>query len=163
MRHWSAGGVDSRLTKLGEPRAVTSLEAEFEKLFCAPRTVKLSEAWIEAYRGRRRVATRTPEPVEVDQELEKPAAPPQPHGIQKEALQALEKTRMEGNGAGLVVLATGLGKTWLSAFDSIKLRNVCSLLLTVRSRRRGTAAPWCRPRRGRGSRRAHGSWCSGRV
>ena len=115
---------NSRLTKLGEPRAVASLEAEFEKLFCAPRTVKLTEAWIEEYRGRRRVATRMPEPVEVDQELEKPAAPPKPHGIQKEALQALEKTRMEGNGAGLVVLATGLGKTWLSAFDSVKFKRV---------------------------------------
>ncbi|MFZ0427787.1 MAG: DUF3427 domain-containing protein, partial [Acidobacteriota bacterium] len=43
---------------------------------------------------------------------------PTPHDIQKEALEALERTRQEGNSAGLVVLATGLGKTWLSAFDS---------------------------------------------
>ncbi len=35
-----------------------------------------------------------------------------------EALKALETTRAKGNSAGLVVLATGLGKTWLSAFDS---------------------------------------------
>ena len=35
-----------------------------------------------------------------------------------EALRALEETRAEGATAGLVVLATGLGKTWLSAFDS---------------------------------------------
>ena len=41
-----------------------------------------------------------------------------PHGIQEEALAALEATREEGNRAGLVVLATGLGKTWLAAFDS---------------------------------------------
>ena len=113
-----------RLTKLDEPRAVASLEAEFEKLFCAPRTVTLTESWIEAYRGRRRVATRMPEPVGVDQELEKPAAPPKPHSIQIEALQALEKTRVEDNGAGLVVLATGLGKTWLSAFDSVEFKRV---------------------------------------
>ena len=44
--------------------------------------------------------------------------PPPPHDIQREALEALERTRREGNSAGLVVLATGLGKTWLSAFDS---------------------------------------------
>ena len=33
-------------------------------------------------------------------------------------LQALSETRRAGNAAGLVVLATGLGKTWLAAFDS---------------------------------------------
>src|ERR1700742_2752961 len=41
-----------------------------------------------------------------------------PHTIQQEALKALEDTRQDGFSAGLVVLATGLGKTWLSAFDS---------------------------------------------
>src|SRR5262249_39070869 len=43
---------------------------------------------------------------------------PEPHEVQLEALAALEATRAGGNTAGLVVLATGLGKTWLSAFDS---------------------------------------------
>ncbi len=47
-----------------------------------------------------------------------PTAVPVPHGIQVEALAALEATRSAGNRAGLVVLATGLGKTWLSAFDA---------------------------------------------
>jgi superfamily II DNA or RNA helicase len=41
-----------------------------------------------------------------------------PKAYQARALEALERTREEGNTAGLVVLATGLGKTWLSAFDS---------------------------------------------
>ncbi|MDP3689906.1 DUF3427 domain-containing protein, partial [Bradyrhizobium sp.] len=41
-----------------------------------------------------------------------------PHALQLAALSALEETRREGFSAGLVVLATGLGKTWLSAFDS---------------------------------------------
>jgi len=113
-----------RLTKLGEPLAVVSIEEEFEKLFRVPRTVPLTAAWIEEYRARRRVAVRTHEPVGVDQEEEKPESPPEPHGIQKEALRALEKTRTEGNGAGLVVLATGLGKTWLSAFDSESFKRV---------------------------------------
>ena len=49
---------------------------------------------------------------------EVPEPPPKPHDIQKEALAALKATREAGNSAGLVVLATGLGKTWLSAFDS---------------------------------------------
>jgi superfamily II DNA or RNA helicase len=43
---------------------------------------------------------------------------PAPHTIQRAALSALERTRQEGFTAGLVVLATGLGKTWLAAFDS---------------------------------------------
>jgi superfamily II DNA or RNA helicase len=43
---------------------------------------------------------------------------PDPHEVQREALEALQATRADGNTVGLVVLATGLGKTWLSAFDS---------------------------------------------
>jgi superfamily II DNA or RNA helicase len=38
--------------------------------------------------------------------------------IQIEALAKLEQSREEGNRRDLVVLATGTGKTWLSAFDS---------------------------------------------
>ena len=33
-------------------------------------------------------------------------------------MEALSQTRVLGNKAGLVVLATGLGKTWLAAFDT---------------------------------------------
>ena len=113
-----------RLTKQSEPQAVVTIEAEFEKLFQHPRTVPLTEDWIETYRKRRRVATPLPDRPEVDLETEKPAPPPEPHGIQKEALAALEKTRAAGNRAGLVVLATGLGKTWLSAFDSASFGRV---------------------------------------
>src|SRR5207247_1240492 len=42
----------------------------------------------------------------------------EPNEVQLAALQALEDTRAVGNQAGFVVLATGLGKTWLSAFDT---------------------------------------------
>ena len=107
-----------RLTKQGEPRAIATIEAEFEKLIHHPRAVLLTEDWVEAYRDRRRVTSRLSEPAEVDVEGEKPAPPPEPHAIQMEALAALGQTREGGNRAGLVVLATGLGKTWLSAFDS---------------------------------------------
>ena len=55
-------------------------------------------------------------PVEV--KTEAPEPPPEPHDIQKQSLAALTATREAGNSAGLVVLATGLGKTWLSAYDS---------------------------------------------
>lgn len=42
---------------------------------------------------------------------------PQPRTIQQEALDALKHSRLAHHKRALVVLATGLGKTWLAAFD----------------------------------------------
>ncbi|SHK05347.1 PLD-like domain-containing protein [Anaerobranca californiensis DSM 14826] len=42
----------------------------------------------------------------------------QPKGAQIEALYQLKKSRLEGYNKGLVVAATGIGKTYLAAFDS---------------------------------------------
>ncbi len=42
-----------------------------------------------------------------------------PNHIQNEALELLKETREQGNERGLVVMATGTRKTWLSAFDSV--------------------------------------------
>ncbi|MFN4018147.1 MAG: DEAD/DEAH box helicase family protein [Reyranella sp.] len=53
-----------------------------------------------------------------------PVQTPTPHPIQQRALEALQATRRQGYTAGLVVLATGLGKTWLSAFDSASFERV---------------------------------------
>lgn len=41
-----------------------------------------------------------------------------PHEVQQNALDALVETRKEGNIRGLVVMATGLGKTYLGIFDA---------------------------------------------
>ena len=48
----------------------------------------------------------------------------QPRGAQIEALYALEDSRMEGAVKGLVQAATGVGKTYLAAFDSAKYERV---------------------------------------
>lgn len=48
------------------------------------------------------------------------AQPYTPRELQAEALTALEATRADGHRAGLVVMATGLGKTWLAAFDTAR-------------------------------------------
>lgn len=48
------------------------------------------------------------------------AEAPTPWSVQREALAALEAVRRDGHRAGLVVMATGLGKTWLAAFDSTR-------------------------------------------
>lgn len=43
-----------------------------------------------------------------------------PHEIQSEALEALDDTRAKGRKKGVVVFATGVGKTYLSAFDALR-------------------------------------------
>lgn len=48
----------------------------------------------------------------------------QPRGAQIEALYALEDSRAEGATKGLVQAATGVGKTYLAAFDSEKYERV---------------------------------------
>lgn len=48
----------------------------------------------------------------------------QPRGAQIEALYALEDSRTEGATKGLVQAATGVGKTYLAAFDSAKYERV---------------------------------------
>ncbi|HEX6811159.1 MAG TPA: DEAD/DEAH box helicase family protein, partial [Planctomycetota bacterium] len=85
----------------------------FEQLFRHERTLPLTHEWIGAY-GKRRPVTVPRDAGAIPEEL----PPPEPHAVQEAALKALRETRDAGNVAGLVVLATGLGKTWLGAFDS---------------------------------------------
>jgi len=93
----------------------------FDELFHSPNTVPLTSEWVERYRSRR---PTVPSVAPVEIEWDPPAQPRVPHSVQDEALVALRETRAAGQKAGLVVLATGLGKTWLSAFDSQSFRRV---------------------------------------
>jgi superfamily II DNA or RNA helicase/diadenosine tetraphosphate (Ap4A) HIT family hydrolase len=86
----------------------------FQSLWEHPSTRELDPGWVHEYAARR----AAPLPRESGVVAEPVGPPPEPHPVQVEALAALEESRAEGNTAGLVVLATGLGKTWLSAFDS---------------------------------------------
>jgi superfamily II DNA or RNA helicase len=87
----------------------------FERLWSDPRSRPLTHELLADYRRRSRPAVHTagvvPEP---------PATPPALRPVQQEALAALEQTRQEGFRRGLVVMATGLGKTWLAAFDTAR-------------------------------------------
>lgn len=111
------GGVEwnYRVLHADADRGFAEVAAAFEDLFIHPQTRPVDLDWIDAYRERRGPVSiqRVVEVVE-----ESPEPPPKPHSIQEEALAALKATRTAGNEAGLVVLATGLGKTWLAAFDS---------------------------------------------
>jgi superfamily II DNA or RNA helicase/HKD family nuclease/uncharacterized protein (DUF1330 family) len=86
----------------------------FNQLFHHKQVTPVTPAWLKSYRQRRKIPAISSAGV-----VPEPALPPvTPHPVQQRALAALEQTRRAGNHAGLVVLATGLGKTWLAAFDS---------------------------------------------
>jgi superfamily II DNA or RNA helicase/HKD family nuclease/diadenosine tetraphosphate (Ap4A) HIT family hydrolase len=89
----------------------------FENLLNDPASVPVTPEWIDRYEQRRRM----PDFQGAGVPDEPPPPPPDPHPIQRAALTALEQTREDGFTAGLVVLATGLGKTWLAAFDSNRI------------------------------------------
>jgi len=100
---------------------IGELVTEFEQLWRDGRAVPLTTEWLEQYRTKKEQVPDRPQhehdaPV-ADEEQELPIAP---WSVQREALAALEATRLEGHQAGLVVMATGLGKTWLAAFDSTR-------------------------------------------
>lgn len=103
-----------RVISSQDARGLRDVMDGYERLFRHPSTKPLTVDWIEEYRKRR----RTVQVAAVELPLERPEPPPTPHIVQQEALAALSRTRQAGNTAGLVVLATGLGKTWLTAFDS---------------------------------------------
>lgn len=85
----------------------------FEELFRHPNTLPLSDSWIDQYEARRVPPPRTIAPGSEEKEM-----PPVPTPVQVAALNALDESRRNGFRRGLVVLATGLGKTWLAAFDA---------------------------------------------
>lgn len=87
--------------------------ARFEELFTAPQTVPLTDRWIDDYEAR-----RVPPPRAIAPGTQDVDPPPTPTPVQEKALAALKASRQEGYHRGLVVLATGLGKTWLAAFDA---------------------------------------------
>lgn len=97
-----------------DPAPLLAARAAFEALLERPEVNELTPAWIDAYEERR----IAPRPTISGTPVEAPDTAPTPHEVQAEALAALRATRAKGYGAGLVVLATGLGKTFLAAFDS---------------------------------------------
>jgi superfamily II DNA or RNA helicase/diadenosine tetraphosphate (Ap4A) HIT family hydrolase len=104
-------GVEWNLRLLGsqDPDTVRAIADRFQRLWADPKTKRLTPELIRQYE------LRAPVP---DPERPEPRqARPTPHPIQDEALERLQATRKEGHDRGLVVLATGLGKTYLAAFD----------------------------------------------
>jgi superfamily II DNA or RNA helicase/HKD family nuclease len=74
--------------------------------------------WVTRYRARRRAAPPSGERA-ATLVPEEPVERPTPRPVQAQALDALRQARAQGHRSGLVVMATGLGKTWLAAFDTV--------------------------------------------
>ena len=104
-----------RVDRAEDEQRFAHLMAEYDALFDDRRCVPLSHQWIDAYVCRQR-ATEPRQLSEPGGDEEEP--PVYPNAIQQAALTALAQSRAEGYRRGLVVMATGLGKTWLAAFDA---------------------------------------------
>lgn len=98
-----------RIQQQEDPERFALILQRFETLFQDPRTVILDRSWVNTYRSRRTVRSFATVEIE-DQGFA-------PFSIQTEALKALAATRTNGCAKGLVVMATGMGKTWLAGFD----------------------------------------------
>jgi superfamily II DNA or RNA helicase/diadenosine tetraphosphate (Ap4A) HIT family hydrolase/HKD family nuclease len=99
------------------------LVEEFDQLWHDARSIPLAAEWLAGYENQQREfqgplppGGATLEAAAVGDEGRDEAL--RPWSVQAEAMTALEATRRDGHQAGLVVMATGLGKTWLAAFDS---------------------------------------------
>ena len=90
------------------------MKERFLVLWLDQRSLPLTDEMIAAYQP---APPYVPEVVEV---IDFPEEPARPRPIQEEALRALAQTRADGFRAGMVTMATGLGKTWLAAFDAAR-------------------------------------------
>ncbi|MGE5287554.1 MAG: DEAD/DEAH box helicase family protein [Micromonosporaceae bacterium] len=111
----SASGISGGIEWAISAGQAAPLLTAFERLWSDPRSQPLTHELLADYRQRWQPTMHSagvvPEP---------PATPPAPRPVQREALTALEQTRLAGFRRGLVVMATGLGKTWLAAFDTAR-------------------------------------------
>ncbi|PCK30187.1 DEAD/DEAH box helicase family protein [Pseudoalteromonas piscicida] len=88
--------------------------AAFTSLFTHPQVICLSYQWIQHYQKRRNKPQFKTVSNDVSDIVIEPITP---RPEQQEALEKLNSSRAQGYKRGLVVLATGMGKTWLAAFD----------------------------------------------
>ena len=111
-----------KVTSSENQNAFQEICSKFKVLFENSQAVPLSNEWIDIYRNE--YESKTPQDkIKSGVEVEKECLPPvKPNPIQVEALLALKKSRIEGHARGLVVMATGTGKTWLAAFDCLETK-----------------------------------------
>jgi superfamily II DNA or RNA helicase/HKD family nuclease len=117
-----------------DPEVFEQALEEFMNVFHHERTVEINPETIKAYRRDYEEYHRTYPEVWVEEdpdsegleEMEQKEITVTPHEVQREALEALASTMEEGYDRAMVVMATGLGKTYMSAFfaGQMKFRKV---------------------------------------
>ncbi len=115
-------GVEWTWTVLEGDTGMPMLELgrRFDEFFDAPQAKALTEEWIRSYAARRQPRAF------VESEAAAPYGnvPPTPRPVQSLALEQLAALRADGETKALVIAATGLGKTFLAAFDSRDFQRV---------------------------------------
>ena len=101
------------------PARFIQLTTAYNELFESENTQKLTVEWIDTYQKQRFVERTVGRSTAVQNTENSIELVPRCH--QRAALDALQEARAEGYKRGLVVMATGLGKTYLSAFDSLSV------------------------------------------
>ncbi|ORV46715.1 DUF3427 domain-containing protein [Mycobacterium conspicuum] len=112
----SGSGLDGGIEWNLMVGTIDELKQRFTVLWTDHRSAPLTDELISSYTP---APTWVPDAVEA---ADRPMQPATPRPIQEEALHALAQTRADGFGAGMVTMATGLGKTWLAAFDAAQAR-----------------------------------------
>lgn len=107
-----------RVESIENPERFSEIKHKFNEIFGHGQTRELNHQWIDAYNIR---IKNSPVPIMVESGADEAIESPTPNVYQQEALDALTQARDTGYKRGLVVMATGLGKTWLAAFDVLQL------------------------------------------
>ncbi|EGR2463444.1 DEAD/DEAH box helicase family protein [Vibrio cholerae HC-61A2] len=108
------------------------IRQQFAAIFNHTNSKDLTHTWIDHYLERYQQAKKQHGmPILADSQDEQ-SEPPAPNAVQVEALTALNATRAQGFSRGLVVLATGMGKTWLAAFDALQTQSTKVLFVAHR-------------------------------
>ncbi len=110
-----------RLIDQNDHKAYMKFEEEFDIIF-NKKSIEINDKELRKYAKswNKPSIVRNNVIEEEEDDLDKP----HPRGAQIEALYELKLAREEGISAGMVVAATGVGKTYLAAFDSINFNKV---------------------------------------
>lgn len=107
-----------RLHRSEDQKAYSIFFEDFEYLW-QERSIPLTEKLLKKYANEWKKIVRVG-----NEEQGETSTAIEPRGVQIEALYELNKTRQEGAKRGLVHAATGIGKTYLAAFDSVPFKKV---------------------------------------
>ena len=116
----SKGGLASNIewnVRQLEQNVIEQTREQFDKLWKRSDVLSLSKGFIDSYRQKylQLVTSRPDFVIQPGTSQEKVA----PNEAQKEALEKLRQLRADGARAAAVIAATGIGKTYLAAFDAI--------------------------------------------